>query len=72
MTDAIKVDGNVLAVVCYEYSSASWLEDQDFWRLHGLFRSVELNARPAAHVADLHADATGISPHQGVRSRWMC
>ena len=33
------------------------MEDQDFWRLHGLFRSVELNARPAAHVADLHADA---------------
>ena len=57
VTDAIKVDGNVLAVVCYEYSSASWLEDQDFWRLHGLFRSVELNARPAAHIADLHADA---------------
>ena len=57
VTDAIKVDGNVLAVACYEYSSASWLEDQDFWRLHGLFRSVELNARPAAHVADLHADA---------------
>ena len=41
---------------CYEYSSASWLEDQDFWRLHGLFRSVELNARPSAHVADIHAD----------------
>ena len=56
MTDAIKTEGNVLAVACYEYSSASWLEDQDFWRLHGLFRSVELNARPSAHVADIHAD----------------
>ena len=56
VTDAIKMEGNVLAVACYEYSSASWLEDQDFWRLHGLFRSVELNARPSAHVADIHAD----------------
>ena len=57
VTDVIRSDDNVLAVACYEYSSASWLEDQDFWRLHGLFRSVELNARPAAHVVDLHADA---------------
>lgn len=72
VTDAIKVDGNVLAVACYEYSSASWLEDQDFWRLHGLFRSVELNARPAAHVADLHADADWDLATSRVRSRWMC
>lgn len=53
VTAALRPGPNVLAVACYEYSSASWLEDQDFWRLHGLFRSVELTARPAAHVADL-------------------
>ena len=35
---------HTLTVACYEYSSASWLEDQDFWRLHGLFRTVELAA----------------------------
>ncbi|TPF85377.1 beta-galactosidase [Bifidobacterium sp. UTCIF-37] len=53
VTAALRPGSNVLAVACYEFSSASWLEDQDFWRLHGLFRSVELTARPAAHVADL-------------------
>ena len=48
---------NVVAVACYEYSSASWLEDQDFWRLHGLFRSVELAARPRIHVEDMRVEA---------------
>ena len=57
VTDAIKVDGNVLAVACYEYSSASWLEDQDFWRLHGLFRSVELAARPHVHIENTQIEA---------------
>ncbi|RSX58160.1 glycoside hydrolase family 2 TIM barrel-domain containing protein [Bifidobacterium samirii] len=57
VTDALRPDGNVLAVACYEHASASWLEDQDFWRLHGLFRSVELTAYPSVHVEDLHVVA---------------
>lgn len=56
VTDAIREGNNVLAVACYEYSSAVWLEDQDFWRLHGLYRSVELTAIPAAHVRDWKID----------------
>ncbi len=46
-----------MAVACYEYSSASWLEDQDFWRLHGLFRSVELTAQPHVHVENMQLEA---------------
>ncbi len=46
-----------MAVACYEYSSASWLEDQDFWRLHGLFRSVELAARPHVHIENTQIEA---------------
>ena len=46
-----------IVVVCYEYSSASWLEDQDSWRFHGLFRSVSLVALPATHVENLAARA---------------
>ncbi|WP_243386566.1 glycoside hydrolase family 2 TIM barrel-domain containing protein [Bifidobacterium primatium] len=57
VSDAIQEGHNVLAVACYEYASASWLEDQDFWRLHGLFRSVGLTAWPEAHVTDLRAVA---------------
>ena len=72
VTDAIKVDGNVLAVACYEYSSASWLEDQDFWRLHGLFRSVELNARRRPRRRPPCRRRLGSRHIKGVRSRWMC
>ena len=46
-----------IIVACYEHSSASWLEGQDSWRFHGLFRSVSLVALPSCHVADLVANA---------------
>lgn len=52
ITDYLQQD-NLLIVACYENSSATWLEDQDYWRLHGLFRSVELKAQPKYHVRDL-------------------
>ncbi|MZQ84171.1 DUF4981 domain-containing protein [Paenibacillus sp. 5J-6] len=43
---------NKLAVEVYRWSDASWLEDQDFWRLSGIFRDVYLYATPVAHIAD--------------------
>ncbi|WAA09276.1 glycoside hydrolase family 2 TIM barrel-domain containing protein [Fervidibacillus albus] len=47
------VDGeNKLAVEVYRWSDASWLEDQDFWRLSGIFRDVYLYATPAVHIQD--------------------
>lgn len=36
------------------WSAGSWLEDQDFMRMSGLFRDVYLYAIPKAHIADLH------------------
>lgn len=53
------VDGvNRLAVAVYQRSSASWIEDQDFWRLTGIFRPVYLEARRPAHLYDLDARPT--------------
>lgn len=46
-----------LVVACYEHSSASWLEGQDSWRFHGLFRSVYLIALPVCHIENLRVDA---------------
>ncbi|WP_317301662.1 glycoside hydrolase family 2 TIM barrel-domain containing protein [Ligilactobacillus animalis] len=48
---------NHLAVEVFKYSSASWIEDQDFWRLNGIFRDVFLYALPKAHLADIHVTA---------------
>lgn len=56
VTDLLHDGENVVAVACYEHSSASWLEDQDFWRLHGLFRSVELAAQPHVHIDNMQIE----------------
>ena len=49
---------NVLAVRVHQWSSGSYLEDQDMWWLSGIFRSVTLLARPAEAMDDVfvHAD----------------
>ncbi len=39
---------NTLAVQVFQWSDGSYLEDQDQWRLSGIFRDVCLIARPAA------------------------
>lgn len=44
---------NKVAVNVYRFTSSSWLEDQDFWRFSGLFRSVELQSIPYVHINDL-------------------
>lgn len=47
------VDGeNKLAVEVYRWCDASWLEDQDFWRLSGIFRDVYLYSTPSVHIND--------------------
>ncbi|WP_246246105.1 glycoside hydrolase family 2 TIM barrel-domain containing protein [Paenibacillus lemnae] len=49
---------NKLAVEVYRWSDASWLEDQDFWRMSGIFREVFLYTAPDVHVYDFRVDAT--------------
>jgi beta-galactosidase len=47
------IDGeNKLAVEVYRWCDASWLEDQDFWRLSGIFRDVYLYSAPNVHIYD--------------------
>ncbi|GAB2553768.1 beta-galactosidase, LacZ type [Gracilibacillus alcaliphilus] len=41
---------NKLAVEVYRWADASWLEDQDFWRMSGIFRDVFLYALPDIHL----------------------
>ena len=42
----------------YKRSSASWLEDQDFWRFSGIFRDVSLYAIEDIHINDLFVKTT--------------
>lgn len=43
---------NVLAVRVHQWSSGTYLEDQDMWWLSGIFRDVTLLARPAGGIND--------------------
>ncbi|MDQ6421206.1 glycoside hydrolase family 2 TIM barrel-domain containing protein [Paenibacillus sp. LHD-117] len=43
---------NKLAVEVYRWCDASWLEDQDFWRMSGIFRDVYLYTTAEAHIYD--------------------
>ena len=53
ITAFLKKGVNKIAVEVYKRSSASWLEDQDFWRFSGIFREVYLYAIPKLHIKDL-------------------
>ncbi|MDQ6646188.1 MAG: DUF4981 domain-containing protein, partial [Pseudomonadota bacterium] len=44
---------NLIAMEVYRYSDGSYLEDQDMWRLSGIFRHVYLWSRADLHVQDL-------------------
>ena len=43
---------NMLAVEVYRYTAGSYMEDQDMWRLSGIFRNVTLWSAPPVHVRD--------------------
>ena len=49
---------NKLAVEVYKWCDGSYLEDQDMWRLAGIFRDVDLLVRPKTYIQDysVHAE----------------
>ncbi len=51
------VGKNKLAVEVYRWCDGSYLEDQDMWRLSGIFREVQLWVRPLVHIADYRVTA---------------
>ncbi|BAV06737.1 beta-galactosidase [Filimonas lacunae] len=52
ITKYVKTGANSIAVEVYQYSSGTWLEDQDMWRLHGIFRNVTIWSSPQVHMRD--------------------
>lgn len=58
LTDYLQDGVNRLAVKVFKWTSASWIEDQDFYRFSGLFRSVTLRTYPKAHVRDIRVGVT--------------
>jgi beta-galactosidase len=55
ITKYLKGGKNSIAVEVYRWCDGSYLEDQDFWRMSGIQRSVFLHARPKTYIRDFFA-----------------
>lgn len=53
LTEYVVKGTNTLRIEVVKWSLGSYLEDQDFFRFHGLFRDVYLLSRPQGHIVDI-------------------
>lgn len=58
ITENLKPGVNTLAVEVYRYCDGSYLEDQDMWRLSGIFRDVFLYTTPSVSLWDSYVHAS--------------
>jgi beta-galactosidase len=65
ITAAVKPGENQLEVKVFKYSDGSYLEDDDFWRLSGLFRDVSLCLLPSPAIWDVQH---GVVLHKDLKS----
>lgn len=52
ITDAVKPGKNTIAAQVYRFTSGSFLECQDYWRLTGIMRDVSLWSAPKTQIRD--------------------
>ncbi|HBU8849578.1 beta-galactosidase [Citrobacter sedlakii] len=53
LSDFLRGGENRLAVMVLRWSDGTYLEDQDMWRMSGIFRDVSLLTKPATQISDL-------------------
>lgn len=58
ITSYLKKGQNEIFVRVFRYCSASWLEDQDFWRMFGIFRPVTLVTHEKGYIKDIEVIPT--------------
>jgi beta-galactosidase len=58
ITDYVRAGANTVVTEVIRWSDGSFVEDQDHWRLAGMYRSVRVYALPAVHLADVFAQPT--------------
>lgn len=58
ITKYVKPGNNMIAVEVYRFTTGSYLEDQDMWRLSGIFRNVTLWSSPQEHIRDYFIKTT--------------
>lgn len=53
LSSALRGGDNRICVMVMRWSAGTWLEDQDMWRMSGIFRSVWLLNKPTLHLKDV-------------------
>ena len=66
ITKFVKPGKNLIAVENFRWSDGSYLEDQDMWRLSGIFRDVYLWSPPDMHVRDFEVNTAGVDSANSV------
>lgn len=52
ISEYLRTGKNTIAVVVFKYSDGYYLENQDYWRLAGIFDDIWLFAAPKVHISD--------------------
>ncbi len=58
ITEYLKPGENTIACEVYRFSDGSYLEDQDMWRLSGIFRDVFIFQKPKTHFWDIALESS--------------
>ena len=58
ITDKLRSGNNNISVQVFRWCDGSWMEDQDFIRLSGIYRDVYLYALPKTHIQDFQVNAS--------------
>ncbi|MFD0766834.1 glycoside hydrolase family 2 TIM barrel-domain containing protein [Mucilaginibacter lutimaris] len=58
ITKYVNPGNNMIAVEVYRFTTGSYLEDQDMFRLSGIFRNVTLWSSPTQHIRDYFIKTT--------------
>lgn len=56
---------NIITAVVLRFCDGTWLEDQDYFHLSGIYRPVRLLAKPKSHIRDFICDALPEGENRG-------
>ncbi|MCZ8519554.1 glycoside hydrolase family 2 TIM barrel-domain containing protein [Paenibacillus caseinilyticus] len=65
ITSYLKPGENTIVVRVYQWCAGSYLEDQDKWRMSGIFRDVYLVSVPPAGLSDACVQAVPVGSEEG-------
>lgn len=58
ITDYVREGNNTLALKIFRWSTGSYLEAQDFWRISGIERDVYIWSQPKTHLRDFYVTSS--------------